>query len=322
MKTILDHPDVVVRIEENGTRKRLILVEAKGGTFVPVRSWETAYPIPLIEHVLKVKGVYVADEIMRDEGPLYVQHSFKWNILSYVDTPDFAGRRVLDFGCGSGASTTVLARMLPESTQLVGVELIPEYVELACHRAQWYGIEGRAVFHLSPDPTSLPQEIGQFDYVVFSAVYEHLLPLLWRHLKPNGILFLDQTPYRWFPFEMHTTGLPLINYLPDRLAHKAACRFSKRIRPDETWPDLLRKGIRGGTVREVLGILNQEDQGAELLRPSRQGVRDHIDLWFQLSSTTRAPLAKKLIMWGFRAVKATTGVTMIPSLSLAIQKVK
>jgi hypothetical protein len=191
-------------------------------------------------------------------------------------------------------------------------------------------VEDRVSFQLSPDSNSLPPEIGDFDYIILSAVYEHLLPseretilaLLWSHLKQDGVIFLDQTPYRWFPIEMHTTGLPLINYLPDRLTLYCSRRFSERVRLDASWPELLRKGIRGGTTREIMTILNREERKAELLNPSHLGVKDHIDLWYQLSSTIRKPLTKKLMMWGFRAVKAVTGVTMIPTLSLAIRKVR
>jgi len=330
MTRVLDHPDACVRIEEDGGEKWMISVEPRGTHFVPIRTWETAYPLELIEHVLQVKGPsYLCDEIMRDEDPRYVQHSFRWDILSYVEENGFAGRHVLDFGSGSGASSMVLARMLP-AAKIVGVELVPEYVELAQRRARFYGVDDRVKFHLSSDPNSVPASIGQFDYIIFSAVYEHLfpserralLPLLWSHLRPGGVIFVDQTPYRWFPIEMHTTGLPFINYLPDRLALACAQYFSKRVRRDESWPELLRKGIHGGTTREIMGILNRDGRKAELLKPARFGVKDHIDLWYRLSSTTRKPLIKRIMMWGLRTVKATTDITMIPTLSLAIQKAR
>jgi 2-polyprenyl-3-methyl-5-hydroxy-6-metoxy-1,4-benzoquinol methylase len=315
---------------EEVSGKRAILIEPRDGLFTPIKKWVTDYPFELIEDVLLVKGpAYLCDEISRDENPRYVQHSFRWDILSYVGKEEFAGRRVLDFGSGSGASSMVLARMFPEAN-IVGVEVVSKFVELARHRAAFYGVDGRVSFQLSPASSTLPAEIGDFDYIVFSAVYEHLypsereviLPLLWSHLKPSGVLFLDQTPYRWFPIEMHTTGLPLINYLPDRLTLYCARRFSKRVSLNASWLDLLRSGIRGGSTREIMSILNREGGKAELLNPSYLGVKDHIDLWYQLSSTTRKPLTKKLMMWGFRAVKAVTGMTIIPSLSLAIRKVR
>lgn len=327
---IIERPNGQVRVTETAGGRRRIVVEPKGGLFTPIREWETAYTLDLIEDVLRVKSIsYLCDEIMREEDPRYVEHSFRWDILSYAGPDDFAGKRLLDFGSGSGASTTVLARLLPDIGEIVGVELVPEFVELAGRRARFYGLEERLSFRQSPGPGSLPPGLGQFDFVLFSAVYEHLLPeerptvlpLIWSHLKPGGVLFLDQTPYRWFPIELHTTGLPLLNYLPDGLTLRYA-RLSKRMRPDESWPTLLRKGIRGATVGEVMKILNGSGRKAELLLPSRQGVRDHIGLWYQLSSTTRKPRVKKLMMRAFRAIKAITGITMIPQLSLAIRKVQ
>ena len=328
MTTVLTHPDASIRLEESDG-KRVISVEPRVSLFTPIRKWVTNYPPELIEHVLRIKGpAHLCDEIMRDENPLYVQHHFRWDILSYAGKADFAGRWVLDFGSGSGASSMVLARMFPEA-RILGVELVSDFVELARHRAAFYGVEDRVSFQLSPDSNSLPSGIGDFDYIVFSAVYEHLLPgerqtvlaLLWSHLKRGGVIFLDQTPYRWFPVELHTTGLPLINYLPDRLTLFCSRRFCKRVSRNASWDELLRRGIRGGTTREIMTILNRDGRKAELLNPSRLRVRDHIDLWYRLSSTTRKPLIKRLMKWGFRAVKAVTGVNMIPTLSLAIRKV-
>ncbi|WP_282611113.1 bifunctional 2-polyprenyl-6-hydroxyphenol methylase/3-demethylubiquinol 3-O-methyltransferase UbiG [Pelagibius sp. Alg239-R121] len=284
----------------------------------------------LIEHVPQVKGpVYLCDEIMRDEQPLYVQHSLHWDILSFLKQEDFTGRRLLDFGPGSGASSMVLARMFPQA-EIVGVELVPELVELARHRARFYGVEARVTFSLSPEPSRLPTDIGQFDYIIFSAVFEHLLPeeretmlpVLWSYLKEAGIIFLDQTPYRWFPVEMHTTGLPLINYLPDGLAFRLSRRFSKRIKRDVSWQELLRKGIRGGTTQEISNILDRKGRRSEFLAPSELGVKDDIDLWYRRSSSVRKAGTKKLTIMAFRALKAVTGATILPTLSLAIKKVQ
>ncbi len=230
----LTHPDASIQVKESNG-KRAISVEPRAGLVTPQREWETNYPLERIEHVPRVKGPsHLCNEIMRDEYPLFVQHSFDWEILSYVSPEDFAGKRLLDFGSGSGASSMVLARMFPE-TAIVGVELDRKSVELARHRAEFYGVSDRVRFEVSPDPNSLPDEIGEFDSIVFSAVLEHLLPgerrtilpLLWPHLKQDGLFFINQTPYRWSLFEGHTTGLPLLNYLPDRLALFYSRRFAK-----------------------------------------------------------------------------------------------
>jgi predicted O-methyltransferase YrrM len=79
---------------------------------------------------------------------------------------------MLDFAAGSGASSIVLARMLP-ADEIVGVELVGKYVELARHRARFYGVDSRVKFYVSPNPNGLPAGVGQFDYIILSGVYKH-----------------------------------------------------------------------------------------------------------------------------------------------------
>jgi hypothetical protein len=67
------------------------------------------------------------------------------------------------------------------------------------------------------------------------AVYEHrlpaerrtLMPQLSDHLWAGGILFINQTPHRWFPYEHQSTALWGTNYLPRPLALASARRFSR-----------------------------------------------------------------------------------------------
>lgn len=329
MTIVLQSENASVHVIATGEGRYTISVMPSGDLFVPRREWETSYPRDLIEHVFEVKGpAYLCDEIMRDEDPRYVEHSVRWDVLSYIDPAAFADRRVLDFGCGSGASSMVLSRLLPPSAQIVGVELLQEFVELARHRANAFGVDGRVSFYQSPAPNRLPDDIGQFDFIILSAVWEHLLPderrtvlpMLWSVLKPDGVLFLNQTPYRWSPVETHTTNLPLINYLPRRAAHAAARRFSARVSADESWNQLLRKGIRGGTTSEIIGLLGRD--GAEVLEPNRAGINNDIDLWYRRSSAVRKRVVKRFMKWGYGMLKTVTGVTAVPDLALAIRKTR
>jgi 2-polyprenyl-3-methyl-5-hydroxy-6-metoxy-1,4-benzoquinol methylase len=326
MLVTLPHANGIVAVEDLGTGKRLISVEVTNGN---LHTWETSYPVELIESILKVKGPdHLCDEIMRDEDPSYVERSLRYTILGYVGEEGFAGKRLLDIGCGCGSSSARLATIFPQ-TEIVGVELVQEFLTVARQRARFYG-RPNASFARSPEGDSLPDGIGSFDFVVLSAVYEHLLPRerrtllprIWSHLNPRGIMFINQLPYRFSPTETHTTSLPLINYLPDRWAYRTARRFSKRVGKDESWDDLLRRGIRGGTEREILAILNRasETDRAILLEPTRLGPGDRIDLWHAISSGARWPVIKKVLKGGFRVIKRTTGATVVPELSLAIQK--
>jgi len=165
--------------------------------------------------------------------------------------------------------------------------------------------------------------------VVLSAVFEHLLPderrlmltKLWEILNTDGVLFLDQTPYRYFPVETHTTdGLPLINYMPDRLALKYAQVFSRRKLKDKDWEQLLRMGIRGGSVKEVINILKDCPQKPILLTPTRLGMRDSIDLWYATAGRSRSNKSVKMVLHANGFFKKLTGATILPGLAIAIKK--
>lgn len=188
---------------------------------------------------------------------------------------------------------------------------------------------GGGHFLCSPSATELPPDMGTFDAVVMSAVYEHLLPeervalmpQLWSHLRPGGVLFLNQTPNRAFPIEVHTTKLPFINYLPDRMACWMARRFSRRVRAREKWPGLLRRGIRGGTLPEILELLSENHDQVNL-SPSRLGILDPVELWFRSSGAMRARGVKRLMKVPFRIASWGFGEPMVPNLALAIRKVE
>ena len=318
---------MILHVTELGDGRRHLRLEPKRDLFVPYGEWDTRYPLELVALILSHTGVWVLDEIMRDESPQYVEHEAKWEILSYLEDGALDGARILDFGSGSGASSMVLAR-LSQSATIVGVELDRDFVEIARARARFHKVDDRVEFIESTDTSGLPGGIGTFDYVILLGVFEHLLPqerkallpLLWGHLKPGGTMFVNQTPHRWFPIEHHTTGLPLINYLPDDMTRRAAVRLSSRIDPKDTWPMLLRKGIRGGTHREVMRSLAAKDGAAKSIRPFRFGVADHFDLWFAYSNSLQPSPLRKPAKLAFKTLHAIFGITFVPYISMAIRK--
>lgn len=329
MSSVLQHPKGVVRIEELANNTRKIVVEDADPSMVVTRkSCETSYGLPLIEKILRVKGPgALCDEITRDENPAYVMSYLRPAMLGYLPPAAFIGKRMLDFGCGSGASTMILSRLFPE-THIVGIELQEDFVKIARMRAQHYGFEN-IHFLVSPNAEELPSDIGMFDFVSFSAVFEHLLPherkqlvpKIWSVLKPGGVLFLNQTPHRYFPIEYHTTGIPLLNYMPDRLAYSVALRFSKRTIKAKSWEMLLRWGIRGGTETEVLRILRAAGLGQpRQLQPSELGMRTKLDLWYGAAGDLRRPMVKQAVKMAYRAVNFIFRMDTVPGLNMAIQK--
>jgi len=288
--------------------------------------WETGYPPALVETLMNVKDPrWVIDEIRRDEDPDYIENDFRHDVFAFVAPEDLNGRTVLDFGCGCGASSTVLSRLAP-GCRITGVELLPALRDAAEQCAAHLGLDAR--FLVSPSPDRLPDELGRFDYILFSAVMEHLLPyerrsllpLMWEHLAPGGVLFLNQTPHRWFPVEGHTTGLPLLNYLPDGLAAHVARRFSRYGHRGDTWSELLRAGVRGSTEGEALAILRQHGKRVVSLKPSRNGIDTHLDLWRESAIPRHGRATLDLKYMALKAVRALTGATVVPNITLAFRK--
>jgi 2-polyprenyl-3-methyl-5-hydroxy-6-metoxy-1,4-benzoquinol methylase len=315
-----------------GDGKRRLCVEApRRGTYVRRAAWDTAYSDELVRVILNAKGPgSLCDEIMRDEDPDYLQRHLELTVTAHIDPEELSGAEVLDFGCGAGASTVILSRLMPTS-RITGVELRTANLNVARARARFYGLE-HAKFLLSPSGIGLPSEIGPFRAIVLSAVFEHLLPVeresllpaLWRLLTPGGVLFIDETPARWFPIETHTTGLPLINYLPDRLAAAYARGFSKRIRRDATWDQMRRDGIRGSTATQILRLLPPDQGRPTLIEPRRLGVKGSLDLWIRGytagGSGWRGAVKRATAALLGIAAPSVDGAWLVPYLSLAIRK--
>lgn len=325
----LEHADARIIVEGSGGGERLVTVKPhRPGLHVQRSPCRTRYPDDLIRMILEVKGPgYVCDEIARDEDPAYAGLNIEIGLFSYLEPARFAGRRLLDFGCGCGSSTMVLARRLPD-TRIVGVELLPQSLAIARRRGLHYG-RPDLEFLQSPDGFTLPSGLGTFDFIVMNAVFEHLLPdergrvmaQLWQSLLPGGVLFLQETPNRWCPVEMHTTGLPLLNYVGDGLALNWATTRSRRVPAGSSWAHLLREGIRGGSVKEILACLPPAEGRPRLMRPIAPGVRGQADLWYLGSERRHGPSrAKRAARFVLHAARSVTGLDFTPELALAIRK--
>ena len=329
MSVAIEHSEGSVLVEELPNGRRLLTVTPRHeGQFIFQDKFETSYPLDLIQLIVETEGALgLCMEVMRDEDHAFVQRLLENDIFAYFKREDFKDKTILDFGCGAGASTVIFARMFPDAA-ITGVELFASRLSVARKRAEYYKLSNVS-FHQSPGETELPDSIGQFDFVILSAVFEHLLPAerktltpkLWSAVREGGYLFINQTPNKLFPFELHTTMLPFINYLPDSLALKMARRFSERVMHDESWEELLRKGIRGATEQEILRLLNGNET-ALMLEPKNNGLKDRIDLYYANTNQTRLRTVKAVARVAIKAIKKVTGITLVPDLSLAFQKMQ
>lgn len=156
----------------------------------------------------EVRTVVALARAAVDEDPLFANITAPRAVSGYVDKADevrrhvWEGGRVLDWGCGSGLMSYLLAR---RSLEVVPIDrALPRWVI-----AREAGLSPI----VAPGRAPLPFEAASFEAVVSCGVLEHVadprerLMELRRVLKPDGYLFIYSYPNR----------LSWIEWLTDRI---------------------------------------------------------------------------------------------------------
>ena len=152
----------------------------------------------------------------------YVDHEMqhiRW--MLHPDLCGVDGREVLELGCNIGATAIVSAF---SGARVTGVDLNPDYLEVAALNAKRYGLAERIHFQQVTEGTPLPFPPESFDVIICNSVLEYVkhpgLPKLQSNLdqllKPGGLLLVFGTSNRIWPMEVHS-GQWFTNYLPHTL---------------------------------------------------------------------------------------------------------
>jgi len=168
-------------------------------------------------------------------------------------------KKMLDFGCGAGASTLIFLRC--GATNVTGVEVDATLLDIAKSRLNDFFQNGYQLEKIEyiDGKYSMPFSDGEFDIVWAQAIMEHVLPNqrrvvlgeLWRILGKKGLLIFLGTPNRLWIKEFHTSNLFFVNYLPLDIAVFLARHCSPRVPVDQTKEELLSNGFRGCTYWEI-----------------------------------------------------------------------
>jgi len=126
---------------------------------------------------------------------------------------------VLDTGCETGRNSVLLAE---KGAKVTGLDVEPRTLKVAASRCKEHSVscdfkQGSVV--------KTPFSDEQFDLVIFQNVLEHLpgseqlmaLREMMRVLKKDGVLFI-QTPNKWSPYDIHTSRLPFVHWLPRKVS--------------------------------------------------------------------------------------------------------
>jgi SAM-dependent methyltransferase len=193
------------------------------------RDYETRYSERVIRLLIERKGIqrtppYLGYKDVRGQhflGPLF----------RYLRGRGAAGLSVLEVGCSFGHMTEYVAEQ-PEVAEIQCFDTDPIFVDIVRAKVAELGLDKvREVALFGNDETRrLPWPDGRFDLVLAVGVVEHLparnrraqVDEYYRVLAPGGHIAILDTPNRLFPLETHSVGLPLVQWLPPRLAHAYA----------------------------------------------------------------------------------------------------
>lgn len=255
------------------------------------------------------------------ERNYYVRFRTRFTFERFVPLPPEGRYRILDFGCGEGHSLEALLEIFPRA-RFVCADFMPTALNtFATH----FGGHPRVELVRMAGPLDLKHIGDGYDVIQLNAVFEHLLPgerrplmaELWRRLAPDGYFVVTETPWRWFPIETHTTSLPLVNYLPDRLA-LAAFRRCGRFAKTASLPEALREGLRGATAAEITAALDAPPGSAETVTSDSPDARDLLEVWWhgECRKTRQKRFAYRLLA----LLRRLTGITVSPWVNLVFRK--
>lgn len=262
---------------------------------------------------LEPTGERVIEEFYRSSPENYLIYLF------HVATYEFArayveGRRVLDYGCGSGYGTHQIAA---SCERIIGVDIAGDAVDYACSHYQAPNLSYRRVE--PADRAPLPFDSESFDTVLSFQVIEHIrdtnpyVSEIARVLKPGGV-FVCATPDRstrllrwqkpWNVWHVH-------EYDADGLARALAAQFPN--------PQVLRMGGRS----DILNIeIRRTRRLMWIMLPLTlpflpESLRIHgLKLLKQFAGQGRRPPASGTVQFGFDQSDLTISDDARPSVNL------
>jgi 2-polyprenyl-3-methyl-5-hydroxy-6-metoxy-1,4-benzoquinol methylase len=207
-------------------------------------------------------------------------------------------QRVLDFGCGSGATTAALAM---RAREVVGFDIHPLSLRLNRQRLKEHGLESKVRLVEASDFQQVVGDLGHFDLILVNDVLEHvplsvpglrerLVQTLFDLLNPGGVLYFNQSPNRLWPRDVHTTGLAWVHWAPpgSAWAYRRAVKKGKHADNADTHSPgplgLEERGAWGITFFELRGYLAErphevlncspgQDREVSLLAPAKSWKR-------------------------------------------------
>lgn len=186
---------------------------------------------------------------------------FRTKVVPWLDdAKQLNGSKVLEIGCGTGASTVALAE---QGAQVTAVDIDDESLRVAQARMDAHGLKCEFIKGNGADIWQA-LHARNFDFVIFFACLEHMtyderlraMSSSWNQLRPGALWCSIETPNRLWFYDDHTSRLNFFNWLPDELAFdyskfsaREPFRSAYRERTPQAFESFLRHG-RGVSYHE------------------------------------------------------------------------
>jgi 2-polyprenyl-3-methyl-5-hydroxy-6-metoxy-1,4-benzoquinol methylase len=157
---------------------------------------------------------------------------------------DLESKRVLDFGCGTGATTVTLAM---HCKNVVAYDINKKSVEICKKRLEEHGLADRVKIYWASDISELAGQLGKFDLILSNAVLqnvplsikglrENIIKTLFSLLNKQGCLYINETANRLWPKDDNTTKLWWIPWTKpgSQWAYKKAIKAKRHVENPET----------------------------------------------------------------------------------------
>lgn len=139
----------------------------------------------------------------------YFSNVFPWSAPGYVRaaahlyglyTPPVANARILELGCAAGGNCIPIASLYPEA-EVVGVDISKRQIAVGQQVIKQVGLKNIRL--LNSCFSQLPQDLGQFDYIIAHGVWswvpevvqQALLRVCQQHLHPQGAAYISFNTY-------------------------------------------------------------------------------------------------------------------------------
>ena len=187
-----------------------------------------------------------------------------------LDVAPVATCRVLEFACGDGSNLVPIAATLPNAS-FVGFDFAARPLARAQSMVRDLALDNVRLLHL--DLRDLPDDLGQFDYIIATGLYswlpddvrDRLMPAIARHLAPHGVAFVNYNTMPgchmravvWDMLRHHTRAIP------DAAAKLAAARALLKlvgtpVAHDNTSQQALRAEVQSVAAASDAGLVHDD----------------------------------------------------------------